>query len=339
MKLSDKAAKVNFDDLDAEQPPVGSPGAGGATPISAQPAVVRPRATGVAGITDRINLHHQVQELQAQVATLEKAQIVVKLDPRRVRQSKWKNRHELSYATTDYADLKAEIEAAGGNVQPIKVRRVGKTTDGQDEYEVVYGRRRLRSCLELGFEVAAIVEDMDDVALFKEMERENRNRADLSPWEQGVMYKEALDAKLFASQRQLAAALNVSLGALNMALALASLSEEIINAFPSPLDLQYRWAADINAALEKDTARVMTVARDLVARNPKPSAKEVLRALTSAAGAAIVEPVSKDLMAGGRVVGSFMKDAKGAVNLKLKAGALSAASEKKLVEFVERLAG
>src|SRR3990167_6140050 len=155
MSLKDKAAKVDFGDLDddAVQTPA-SPAAAAAA--AAQPT--RPRTTGVAGITDRINLHHQVQELQAQVAEYEGAQLVVKLDPRRVKESKWKNRHELAYSTKEYAELKAEIEAAGGNVSPIKVRRKGKGADGQDEYEIVFGRRRNRACLESGFEVAAIIE-------------------------------------------------------------------------------------------------------------------------------------------------------------------------------------
>lgn len=341
MSLRDKAAKVNFDGLDDE------PGQGGdtapaeaapaSTPVTAvMPIPPRPRATGVAGITDRINLHHQVVELQAQVAKYEGAQLVTRLDPRRIKQSRWKNRHELSYSTQEYAELKAEIEAAGGNVQPVKVRRVGKGADGQDEYEIVYGRRRLRACLELGFEVAAIVEDMDDLELFKEMERENRSRADLSPWEQGVMYKDALDAKLFTSQRQMAAVLNVSPGALSMALALASLPDEVINAFPSPLELQYRWAAELTQALEKNTARVITAAQELAARSPRPGAKEVLATLVSM-DALKREATAKELRIGDRVVGSFAKDARGGINLKLKAGALNAGNEKKLIEFVERL--
>lgn len=339
MTLRDKAAKVDFGNLDDDATGT-TPSSGLASPAtgaSSSDPTAKPRTTGVAGITERINLHHQVQELQAQVATFEKAQLVVKLDPRSVKQSRWKNRHELSYLTPEYAELKAEIEAAGGNVQPIKVRMPGKAGEGQDEYEIVYGRRRLRACLELGFEVSSIVEQMDDVALFKEMDRENRSREDLSPWEQGVMYKDALDGKLFASQRQMAAALNIPLGTLNGAILLASLPPEIIAAFPSPLELQYRWAAEINAALEKDTARVMTTARGLATREPKPSAKEVLAALVLPPVSGKSEPVSKQLKAGERVVGSFTKDARGGVSLKLKGGSLSAGNEKKLLEFVEKL--
>lgn len=332
MNLRDKAAKVNFDDLDEDA----SPASAKPDPSPVDTPAPRPRATGVAGITDRINLHHQVQELQGKVAQLESAKLVVMLDPRTVQQSKWRNRHELSFSTQAYADLKSEIESAGGNVQPIKVRRMPAAGDAQELYEVVYGRRRLRACLELGFEVAAIIEEMDEIALFKEMERENRNRADLSPWEQGVMYKDALDAKLFASQRQMSAALNVSLSNLNTALALASLPEEVINSFASPLLLQYRWAADINAALEKDTARVLTTAQELAKRSPKLPAKEVLEQLTKADEPKI-SPSVRELKSGAKVLGSFNRDTKGGLQIKLKGGALSAANEKKLLEFLEKL--
>ncbi|TWO71503.1 ParB/RepB/Spo0J family partition protein [Caenimonas sedimenti] len=338
MKLSEKAAKVNFDDLDDEsgsgssaaQPAGGAPAGSAAAP--------RTRATGVAGITDRINLHHQVTELQTQLAAFEAAQLVVMLDPAQVKESKWKNRHELSYSTQEYMDLRDEIAAAGGNVQPIKVRRKAKGANGEDEYEIVYGRRRNRSCLDLGFKVAAIIEDMDDLALFTAMERENRNRADLSPWEQGVMYKDALDAKLFASQKQMAAALGISAGALSMALALASLPDEVISAFPSPLELQYRWGTELTSALEADTARVITKAQELGKMSPRPTARVVLEALVGAgSGAPKVQPEARELRSADRMAGIYSKDAKGRISVKLSSGALTVAKEKKLVEFLERL--
>ena len=42
------------------------------------------------------------------------------------------------------------------------------------------------------------------------MDRENREREDLSPYEQGTMYQQALDAGLFPSQRRLAEQLGVN---------------------------------------------------------------------------------------------------------------------------------
>lgn len=333
MSLRDKAAKINFDNLD-EPTPVGVTTASPAAAPGPAPAAGSKPRTGVAAITERINIHHRVVELEAQVATLSAADVVVQLDPKLVRQSKWKNRHELSFSTQEYADLKSEIEAAGGNVQPIKVRRAQKG-DGEQEYEVVYGRRRLRACLDLGLLVNAIIEDMDDLQLFTEMDRENRNRADLSPWEQGVMYKDAIEAKLFPSQRQMAAALNISTGNMSMAVALASLPQEVIQAFPSPLELQHRWAADLTRVLEEDAAKVMAVAAEISALTPRPSAKEVFARLVSKGSTDSL--VKKDLKVRGKVVGSIARDAKGAMSLKFHAGTLTEGNEKKLLEFVDKL--
>lgn len=351
MSLKDRAAKINFDDLDDEaaqgavsgdvvaQSNAVSPAAAPApapleTAAAATQLPSRPR-TGVAALTERFTMQHRVDELQQRVAELESAHVVVMLDPKQVRQSKWKNRHELSFGTSEYQELKAEIEAAGGNVQPIKVRRAGRDGDGKEVFEVVYGRRRLRSCLELGLQVAAIVEDMDDVQLYKEMERENRNRADLSPWEQGVMYKDALDAKLFPSQRQMAATLNVSQTNLSMAIALASLPPEVIDAFPSPLDLQYRWAAPLTEALEKDTARVMTVAGEIAGTTPRPNSKEVFARLVTPEGGDA--SVTKEFRVADKQIGTWTRSRTGAISIKLKAGALNQSSERKLLEYVERL--
>jgi ParB family chromosome partitioning protein len=330
MSLKGKAAKVDLGDLDSDAPPAGAP-------VQQAPARAR---SGVAAITQSIAVHHRVQELEEKLATYEDAKLVVRLDPKRVRQSKWKNRHELSFSTQKYADLKAEIESAGGNVQPIKVRRVGHGTDGQDEYEIVFGRRRLRACLELGLMVNAVVEEMDEVQLFTEMERENRNREDLTPWEQGVMYKDALDAGLFTSQRQMAGKLGVNQALISTAVKLASLPEEVIGAFPSPLDLQFRWAQELTEALEKDAVRVMAEAAEVIKLAARPSAKEVLQRLLAATKAGKSEPPgTREFKVDGKVVGSVIRDRRGAIAFKVRAGVLQPAGEKKLIDFLEKLLG
>lgn len=337
MSLKDKAAKVNLGDLDGEDHVVAG------TEVSAPSPAAAPagRRSGVAAITQSIAVHHKVQDLEAQLAVYKDGNMVVKLDPARVRQSKWKNRHELSFKTQRYLDLKAEIESAGENVQPIKVRQAGKGADGQDEYEVVYGRRRLRACLELGLLVNAIVENMDDLQLFAQMERENRNREDLSPWEQGVMYKDALDAGLFSSQRQMATKLGINQAMISTAVRLASLPEEVIAAFPSPLDLQYRWAQELTEALEKDAVKVMGEA-EILRAGIRPSAKAVLDRLLGAVvsgNSKSIDSTARELSVAGKAVGSIVRDRKGAVSVKLRAGVLQPAAEKKLIDFLEKLIG
>lgn len=329
--LRGKAALVDLGGLDSDE----AVAPAGETPGTSPVARAR---SGVAAITQSIAVHHRVQELEEKLATFEDAKLVVQLDPKRIRQSRWKNRHELSYSTQAFADLKAEIAEAGRNVQPIKVRRVSAKGADQEEFEVVYGRRRLRACLELGLPVYAVVEEMDDQQLFAEMDRENRNREDLSPWEQGLMYKDALDSGLFASQRQMAGRLGVPQSMISSALALASLPEELVAAFRSPLDLQYRWAPELIKALERDAVRVMAQAATLAKLAERPASKDVLQRLL-----AVTEPAnmdgqgSREFKVDGRVVGSVIRDRRGSLAIKVKAGALPPTGEKKLIELLEKL--
>jgi ParB family chromosome partitioning protein len=326
-KLTDKAKGISFDDDDD------------APAAPAAPAVERPR-TAMGAISASIALGRGVEaenrELRAKLERFEDARIVEFLDPRRVRPGRFANRHELSFAGEAFERLKAEVQSAGRNVQPIKVRRVGPGSDGQGEFEIAFGHRRHRACLELGLPVAAIVEPLTDAELFTEMERENRERQDLSPWEQGQMYKRALDEGVFPSLRKLAAAIGAQAGNVSTAIQLAALPAEVVAAFPSPLALQFRWGAALKAALERNPEGVLAHARELAAVTPRLPAKEVLARLTGVQ-AAPRRDAPVPLLSGSRVVGSWDRDAKGNVSVQIKAGALSPAREKRLREFLLKL--
>ena len=107
--------------------------------------------------------------------------------PALVRPSRWSNRHESAYASPGFDRFVDNVALAGGNGQPILVRQEGAG------YELVYGQRRHRACAELGLAVFAVVwvGPMSDLDHFLAMERENREREDLSPYEQGRMYVDA----------------------------------------------------------------------------------------------------------------------------------------------------
>ena len=191
--------------------------------------------------------------------------------------SKWANRINDSFSSADFLTLKNEIAQADGNVQPIKVRPLAGRAD---HYEIIFGHRRHRACLDLGLPVLAFVEDLNDQELFKEMERENRARLDLSPWEQGCMYRRALSEGLFASLGELSKELGMDKGNLSKALRLAELPDDVVNAFPSPLDLQFRWAKLLNDAVKQAPEEVLERAKRLSEKNKgKHSPKEVLDAL------------------------------------------------------------
>lgn len=279
----------------------------------------------------------EADELRERLKAFEGADPVLALDASKVRPSRWANRHPASFADAAYAELKAEIASAGGNVQPVSVRRVAGAGEGAEHtHELVYGHRRHRACLELGLPVAAIVEPLTDAELFTEMERENRERQDLSPWEQGQMYKRALDEGVFPSLRKLAAAIGAQAGNVSTAIQLAALPAEVVAAFPSPLALQFRWGAALKAALERNPEGVLAHARELAAVTPRLPAKEVLARLTGVQ-AAPRRDAPVPLLSGSRVVGSWDRDAKGNVSVQIKAGALSPAREKRLREFLLKL--
>jgi ParB family chromosome partitioning protein len=127
--------------------------------------------------------------------------------------------------------------------------------------------------------VAAFVESMDDETLFIEMERENRGREDLSAWEQGVSYARALDDGLFASARKLSEKIGIDVGQIGKAVSLAKLPKEVVEAFSSPLDLQYRFAKPLKDALDKSPDDVLSRAQAIKQAGEKLSGKEVLSRL------------------------------------------------------------
>jgi ParB family transcriptional regulator, chromosome partitioning protein len=203
-----------------------------------------------------------------------------KLDPTCIVPSKWANRHNDSFVNADFQALKADIESAGGNVQAIKVRPI-PGSDPQ-RYEIVFGHRRHRACLELNLPVLAVIESINEQALFVEMDRENRQRADLRPYEQGEMYRRALDEGLYASLRKLAESIGVQASNVSVAVKIARLPVEVLNAFPSRLDIQYRWAAPLADALEKEPDVVLRRAKAISAgkEDAPRSAIDVYRVLT-----------------------------------------------------------
>ena len=227
--------------------------------------------------------------LRSQLEQWEGASPVRHIDPNTILRSKWANLHEESFKDADFKKLKDDIESAGGNVQPIKVRpAIGR----EGFYEVIYGHRRHQACLDLGFLVLAMISDANDQQMFVEMDRENRQRKDLRPYEQGLMYKKALDDKLFFSAKKLAEASGVAPSNLGMALALARLPLSVLDAFISPLDLQYRWAADLTKALELDTPKVLATALAIKNESPRPASKIVFERLIGG-GNSVLPPESK----------------------------------------------
>ena len=276
--------------------------------------------------------NQRVDELQNRLKEFDDTLPVKLLDPKVISPSKWANRHNSSFANDEFASLKAEIGNAGGNVQPIRVRpQVGEP----GRFEVVFGHRRHQACLQLGIPVSAIIETVDDKSLFASMDRENRSRADLSPFEQGDMYRRALDEGLYPSLRQMCADLGVDLGNASKAIAIARLPSEILAAFESPTQIQFRWGKELAAVLQKDPDGVIERAKTIrFGAKHLPPADALSRLLGQPKP---TKPVTIDLKRKGKVVGRLTRKSDGSINLSLNGGALGEEEYTDLRSAVESL--
>jgi ParB family chromosome partitioning protein len=258
-----------------------------------------------------------------------------------IRPSKWANRHEASFLTAEFQELKAEIAAAGGNVQPIKVRPVqvlnGSTPPGEPSFELIFGHRRHRACAELEIPVLAAIEEASDVSLFEQMERENRGRKNLSAWEQGTMYRKALDEGLYSSLRRLAEGVGVDVSLVSKSVSLARLPEAVVAAFQSPLDIQFRWAAPLTEAMQKDPDGTLTRARAIADARDGLSAATILSKLVGQANPASVRSAPQTLTVSnaGKVAAKLTADTKGRAVVRFEADALPESRRKALMKVIE----
>ena len=258
-----------------------------------------------------------LEATQGRLVEAEKQPKVHLLDPKTIRRSALANRIEAEFATPTFAAFRREILATGGNVQPIKVRPLDGVIDGQYRYEIAYGHRRHRACFEENLSVNAIVEEMDDKKLFEEMERENRGRKNLSAWEQGCMYAAAVKANVYPNLLKLTEALGVNYSDAQRAVTLAGLPAAVVVAFPSPLELQVRWAKPLKDAAQDDIERLLERARALHEKRGQLSALEVFDALTQVKKSASVEIKAK-----GKTVATMRSGAKGRTVVEFESDAL-----------------
>lgn len=279
----------------------------------------------------------KLDDANKEIAKFAGATVVRKLNPNLVKRSQWANRNEAEFSTTEFEELKADIGAAGGNVQPIKVRVAG-VFDGQTHYEIVFGHRRHQACLLLGLSVNAVIEEsMTDLELFEEMDRENRARKSLSAWEQGKMYQDALTKGLYPSLRKLSESLNVNLADSSRSVDLAKLPKLVVDAFSSPLDLQVRWAKSLKDALQKNPDGVLATAKEISAKKGTFSPTEVFERLIGKEVSAVKSEI--EIKVKGKKAATFRMSSKGKGILEFEIGVLPADRQKALILLVKDLLG
>jgi ParB family transcriptional regulator, chromosome partitioning protein len=216
----------------------------------------------------------------------------LRLDPKRVRSTQFINRHERAFLESDpkFIELKDSLRL-NGQEQPIRVRAV--VNDPTVDFEIVSGHRRHRASLALDAEIAGgfpLLALLDGKAsesrdLVLKMYRENEERADLSAYEKGTMFRQWLSSGVFAEQGQLAVAIGVSDATVTKYLQIAELPSSVVAAFADPRDIAVRWSHDLVKALKAQPAKVEEAAQRLANTSPRPDAGAVARALIASAEA------------------------------------------------------
>lgn len=282
----------------------------GAPVDAADPMLSTPPADGT-GAAEEPPLPAAVQDVMARLDLPHSDAVVVDLDPAAIQPARWMRRTDAGLADWAFEELKSSIRASGGNLVPVLVRPL----EGA-KFELIYGGRRLRACMQLGLPVRAVVlrAAMSEVDCFMIADAENRVRKDLSLFERGLSYREAIDQEMFASQRKLAEELGISHTAVGQALTVARLPREVFDCVSSSADIGYRHAKAIADALARDFETVMSRVRELARKEKRLKPAQLVAELKGA----VQTPVERgDIVVGTMRVGHWSLK-KGTLQISLK---------------------
>lgn len=106
------------------------------------------------------------------------------IDPEKIKMSRFADRLDIS---DNLEELKRSIAESGQQV-PVLLRKVG------EDYEVVYGRRRVMACHQLGIQVRAMVVEMAEEEALIAQGLENAARLENSYIERALFVAQIIDA-------------------------------------------------------------------------------------------------------------------------------------------------
>ena len=251
---------------------------------------------------------------------------VILLDPDSVRIPDTPNRTESAFENENFEELRQGIRAKGRNLQPIMVRWVAESDGVPAHWELVWGERRLRACRGIGVSVRAIVAKADSPAEdYLDRIRENRGRADLSPWEFCQQVRHALDCPPGMKKIELAAKIGCNVSTISRAADMAKLPDAVVTAFQSPNDIRYEDVKPLRDAYEcNPTALQEESSRIRAETEPLAGAQVVKRLVQASKGefASCKQPPAAGqttvLEGGGKAVGFWRLSPKGAIEVHIE---------------------
>lgn len=269
-------------------------------------------------------------------------EFVLLLDPRVIDPGSAPNRTAEAMEDEAMEALSLSILLGKGNQQPIHVRKLPEL-QGQYQYALIAGARRLHACMRHNLHVRALVVDVSAEQALVERLIENHLREPLSPWELGQQLAHIkAQASTELSMRKLANLIGINISMVQKALDIAALPMEVVQAFASPKDIRYGDSKALKDLVAAAPDTVIEAAGQL--QGQALPAKQVLEQLAQAAHNhepkdTGVEPFNTLLQAPlkvqGHVVGEIKADKSGQLVISLQT-AMSLPQQQALAQCVEQ---
>jgi len=175
------------------------------------------------------------------------------VEPSDCRPWKFHNRDNIWMNVDKCQDLISSIRKNGQKV-PIFARKIDNDPDGKN-WEIIAGRRRWFACNHLGIKIRVKATDANDRECAILMNLENKDRNDISEFEDAISFKQQLEANLFDSQDEMAIALDLKKSKLSKMLSAAKIVEykEIIDLFKDITLLKINPVYSLVLLLEKNS--------------------------------------------------------------------------------------
>ncbi|MGL5742590.1 MAG: ParB/RepB/Spo0J family partition protein [Legionella sp.] len=175
------------------------------------------------------------------------------VEPSDCRPWKFHNRDNIWMNVDKCQDLISSIRKNGQKV-PIFARKIENDPDGKN-WEIIAGRRRWFACNHLGIKIRVKATDANDRECAILMNLENKDRNDISEFEDAISFKQQLEANLFDSQDEMAIALDLKKSKLSKMLSAAKIVEyrEIIDLFKDITLLKINPVYSLVLLLEKSS--------------------------------------------------------------------------------------
>lgn len=234
------------------------------------------------------------------------------------------NRDEVWLNADRCSDLISSIRKNGQQI-PVLARKLENDPDGKS-WEIIAGRRRWYACgyLKIKLRLKAISSDDRQCAII--MNLENKDRADISEFEDAISYRQQLKACLFDSQDEMASALDMKKSKLSKMLTTARLCQykTIMSLIPDITQLKINPAYNLFVLLQKTTKNkeVILARAEQLVKNVKKTGKtyktnvvinELTRSLENSNKTALIN--SKQYCHNNLVVLDVARDSKGKVTL------------------------